>query len=207
MTPEGWQAVQSITIEAIKMIAPAAIAGFVGYKAAKIQLVMKKIELGKVQEFAARENLFRYYCEIRKEIQENSEKESNGIYNLLGQLTGMDALEGEGITTSLSGSMVKLGSEIIQRQKIYLVRKIDLLKNEMEKKELNKEEIFQLMKDDSGRINEIGATTDKTTFMRYLLDLQEINDHVREAMDLLCDHEREKLFSVYLQEHPEKCHH
>ena len=54
--------------DAIKILGPALITGFVGYYAAKLQFVSKLKELDKTNEFRAREYYFNYYKDVQKEI-------------------------------------------------------------------------------------------------------------------------------------------
>ena len=85
------EAISTTITEAIKILGPAIITGFIGLRVGKYQLDMKIKELENANEFKSREHLFKYYKDWQKNIKEKYES----LTSALGTITGMAAAIGD----------------------------------------------------------------------------------------------------------------
>ncbi|MGY0311968.1 hypothetical protein ACV4QK_08830 [Alteromonas macleodii] len=91
MEVEVIKSIETVLIEAIKIIGPAIIASFATYKATSSQYKFKVKELSKNHEFKAREHLFSYY----KDRQQKLASGHSELSNSLGQILGAASSAGE----------------------------------------------------------------------------------------------------------------
>ena len=94
MQPEVASLIQTVLLEAIKILGPAIVAAYAAYKAASVQLEVKLHELSKGNEFKAREAVFVHLKERLAHIDEKTEKLNEELGRMLGFAVGYQ--EGSG---------------------------------------------------------------------------------------------------------------
>jgi hypothetical protein len=88
MSPEEIRLVQTISLEAIKILGPAIVAACVAYKAASIQIEVKLRELDKYHQFQARENIFSHLKDRLVHINVKTEELNADLGRMLGFAAG-----------------------------------------------------------------------------------------------------------------------
>lgn len=89
--PEMLAVIQTVLLEAIKVLGPAAIAAYFTYRATSVQYESKLRELERANEFSARDRLFALYTARLRELEEETEKLSQAI----GQMIGISSVSGD----------------------------------------------------------------------------------------------------------------
>lgn len=93
MDPNLIDLAKTISLEAIKVLGPAIIAGFTGYWAARLQYVGKLKELEKTHEFNARRQLFDYYKQRQVKLSEGYKELSNGLGQVIGYSASAETMK------------------------------------------------------------------------------------------------------------------
>lgn len=88
MQPDVVSLIQTVLLEAIKILGPAVVAAYAAYKAASVQLEVKLQELTKGNEFKAREAIFLHLKERLVHIDEQNEKLNSELGRMLGFAAG-----------------------------------------------------------------------------------------------------------------------
>ncbi|MES2190802.1 MAG: hypothetical protein V4454_11795 [Pseudomonadota bacterium] len=88
MSPEEIALVQTVSLEAIKILGPAIVAAYAGYKAASVQIEVKLRELDKNHQFQARENIFSHLKDRLTHIDEQTERLNADLGRMLGFAAG-----------------------------------------------------------------------------------------------------------------------
>jgi hypothetical protein len=89
--PEILAVIQTVLLEAIKVLGPAAIAAYFTFRATSVQYESKLRELERGNEFSARDRLFSLYTGRLKELDEETEKLNSAV----GQMIGMSSVSGD----------------------------------------------------------------------------------------------------------------
>lgn len=109
MSPEEVSLVQTISLEAIKILGPAIVAACVAYKAASIQIEVKLRELDKNHRFQARESIFSHLKDRLVHIDLKTEKLNADLGRMLGFAAGYQGSESSTETSEfvelMTGSM------------------------------------------------------------------------------------------------------
>lgn len=88
MSPEVASLLQTVLLEAIKILGPAIVAAYAAYKAASVQLDVKLHEVAKANEFKAREAIFLHLKERLVHIEQKNEKLNEELGRMLGVAAG-----------------------------------------------------------------------------------------------------------------------
>jgi hypothetical protein len=88
MSPEEITLVQTVSLEAIKILGPAIVATYAAYKAASVQIEVKLRELDKNHQFQARESIFSHLKDRLTHIDEQTEKLNADLGRMLGFAAG-----------------------------------------------------------------------------------------------------------------------
>jgi hypothetical protein len=191
MSPE----LSSIISDAIKILGPASLTAWLGYKAAKVQFDIKLREVDKSHEFNAREHLFQLF-------RERSNRLHKGFSNLmqsLGELVTNAAVLTEFEEDNFKGFRQSLNTLIVHMCNLTPMN-VKVTKIELEKAGLDDIPEFQeldsciskimtLSKDDSsvpGLIQNTGALLEVYALITY-------------CNDLVIDKQTEDVFSKYLE--------
>lgn len=89
MDAELYKLTLDVINDAIKILGPASITGFLVYKQSKAQLDLKIKELDKNNEYKAREKVFDFHKSKLKDVQSSI----NSLSSELGQFLGMSAAD------------------------------------------------------------------------------------------------------------------
>jgi hypothetical protein len=89
MEPELYKLTLEVISDAIKILGPALITGFIAYKTGRAQHELHLKELDKSNEYKAREKLFDFH---KSKLEENNTSMA-GLANELGQFAGMTAAQ------------------------------------------------------------------------------------------------------------------
>ncbi|MFP1680282.1 hypothetical protein ACLD02_16410 [Alloalcanivorax sp. C16-2] len=136
-------AITELLHDALKILGPALVTGFVGYKAASLQFraTLEKIREG--NEFSARQHLFDYYKERQKRF---SDSYAN-LLNQLGQILGINAAT---FGTDLDESTSAIVDTFNAQVRLHLGAapfELALLLRDMKSKKLDKTEEFKDLED------------------------------------------------------------
>ena len=182
--------IKDIFSDAIKILGPAIITGFFGYKAGTAQLDVKIKEIKHTNKFKAHEHLFNYYKEWQNHISEKYEQ----LTSTLGTLTGIFAADPNGehglnpLVFKFFGSYVKSAPHDID------MTLRDL--NEFKEKYQIEIDLLNKCKLDSLRLKSSG---DVNTVFRTVADLIEIYSHLNRCAHLLVEEQAKLALKPYLE--------
>ena len=88
MTPEALAVIQAISLDAIKILGPAAIAAYAAYRAGFVQVDLRLKELDKAHEFQARSAIFTDLKDRLAHIENQTTKLNSELSNILGFAAG-----------------------------------------------------------------------------------------------------------------------
>jgi hypothetical protein len=84
MAPDVANLIQTVSLELVKIVGPAVVAAYAGYKGALIQVTLKLQELDKSHQYEARESIFSHLKERLAHIDEESHKWHEQVGRMLG---------------------------------------------------------------------------------------------------------------------------
>lgn len=186
----------SLISDAIKILGPAIITGFVGYKAGKIQLDVKLKELEKTHEFSARQDLFKVYVERGNEIRKEEQGFYNGLNEYLNILVGFNANKNSDEEIS---ELVKNIIDTFNDKKRLVPHSINLIRQEMIKYGLSHLEEFKLLNSCENKLEEYTEETSIAGFSKNVTILMEVYSIIYHCHQLIMESQSEKIFNKYIK--------
>lgn len=193
MQPEVVSLIQTVLLEAIKILGPALVAAYAAYKAASVQLEVKLHELTKGNEFKAREAIFLHLKERLVHIDEQNEK----LNTELGRMLGFAAGYQDGFGTEPTEYVDIMGRSVQSIAKISPIE-VSATLNDMRRSSLASTEEFQAL---SARQAIKFDTSEPYTYEALksnVLQLIETYDLLGMCNRLLLNKQMERAFSPYI---------
>lgn len=191
MDTEILRTISSISTDAIKILGPAAITAFVGFKAGKAQLELKIKEMESSNKFKAREHLFKYH----KEWQSHISRRYDQLTETLGSIAGVMAADKDG-EMGLNPFALKFFGSYIKSAPHDVEMAIRDLENYKEKYKLE----YELLLEHKIQTYSLRRAGDIDTVFRTIADLIEIYGHLNRCAHLLVEEEAKKALKPYLKE-------
>jgi len=190
MSPEGW----AVLSDAIKILGPAAIAAFVGYKAAIVQMNSKLKELENNHEFEARKHLFNYYKEQKHRLEKDSQRVIGEIGELSGFLAGSTAEREEE-----NGAMLQRIADVVRNESRRLLQEVIIAKKELEKNTLNGTAEYNKLDAYAEEVRSFKHENVLSIIQNNLFTISVIYNHLYYCNHLILEKEGDKIFNKYLK--------
>jgi hypothetical protein len=185
-----------VSLEAIKVLGPAIVAGLTGYGAARLQYVGKLNELEKSNEFDARQHLFDYYKSKQVKLEEAYKELSNGLGQALGYTAGAEILDSIGLskTVSVYAGMVDVHLGIVPFD-------IDLTLRDMKAKKLDLTEEYRKLSEYREITSKLKPISGKgiESIQANVFVLLEINSSLQICNQLILERQIESIFAKYVK--------
>ena len=194
MDPVLAELINSIGLEAIKIIGPAAIAAFAAYKAASLQFKATLTQLREANEFSARQHLFDYYKDRQKRLSESH----NELTTSLGQVLGVNAAARE---DDLDTSIEKMVDTFDSIARLYLGAapfEISLTVRDMKAKGLDRLEEYSELQSKKQTLEVLELDQDFESKKNVIISLLEVYGQLERCNQLLLEKEMDSLFSKYV---------
>ena len=193
MNPDLLKLIESVLLEAIKILGPAAIATYATYKATKTQFDLRIAEIEKNNEYKTRETLYLFYKEKQEKIEKGREEAANSLGKLFGHSVAVKE-DAESDDRELFGL-----HEISYLQIEMFPIELKSMKKQLEK--LENKEFSEFDKFDH-YLDKLKSAKNECTYenikSNFLLIL-EIYSFLEEVNQLLLDSKIEKLFNKYIK--------
>jgi|GEM_PF-2529823 len=194
MDPVLAELLNSIGLEAIKIVGPAAIAALAAYKAASLQFKATLAQLREANEFSARQHLFDYYKERQKRLLESH----NELTTSLGQVLGVNAAVRED-DLDFSGQKMIDSFDAIAR--LYLGAapfEISLTVRDMKAKGLDDLEEYVELESTKHALGGLELGEDFDSKRNVVISLLGVYGQLERCNQLLLEKEMDSLFSKYV---------
>jgi hypothetical protein len=133
--------IETVSLEAIKILGPAIVAAYAAYKVASVQLNVRLLELDKTNQFKARESIFAHLKERLLHIDQQTEKLNADIAQMIGFATGYKA----GDPSSEGSDFVALMGGLMHSAAKQAPLEITILLNDMRTAGLTSSEEFRAL--------------------------------------------------------------
>jgi hypothetical protein len=194
MSPEVINLIQTISLDAIKILGPATVAAYAAYKAASIQLEVKLRELEKSHQFQARESIFAHLKDRLAHIDQQTDKLNADMGHMLGFATGF---HGSAPSTT-STEFVALMTSAMQSIARLTPLEITVLLDDMRMSGLTSSQEFKTLSD-RGEINlQLAGPPSYEQLKVNVLELLETYNLLGICTRLLLQKQMERVFSPYL---------
>ncbi len=193
MAPEIISLVQTVSLDAIKILGPAIIAAYAAYRAGAIQLEVKLRELEKNHQFQARENIFTHLKDRIAHIEKEEAKLNLDLGRIMGEATSMFSEE-----NSSSRDFVELMSMGIRSASRLVPFEINSILDEMRVSNLASSREFKLL---LSRHDDQVHLTQPASFEQLrssILVLMETYNILSLCARLLLQKQMERVFAPYL---------
>lgn len=197
MTPEVVNLIQTVALEAIKIIGPAVIAAYATYRATSTQWELKLREVERANEFRAREQIFAHLKERLVHLNDEAAKLHAGVGQTLGYASGSSTAE---ITLHDREFIETMGGMVASIGKLAPLE-VSTLLSEMQVAKLADTEEFKTL---SAHRSVHFTTSKPSTFdeLRVMMfELLELNSILGICTRLLLQKQMDIVFSPYLQAH------
>ncbi len=191
MDPEVVKLFIPVLTDAIKILGPAAITGFVTWKIAKNQFGLKLKELESTHEFVAREHLFQYYKDREKQLVETYREFNSGLGKILGFAS---CLEQEKMTQELN--MLYDWLDIYMRVTPTM---LSLTMTDMEQEGFSKTPEYEQLKKSESNFRSIKIDRNFENLKANTFSIFDIYLDLLKGNSLLLKKSREKVFMKYVQ--------
>lgn len=197
MTPELVGLIQTIALEAIKILGPAAIAAYATYRATAIQFEIKLKELERTNEFSARDRIYTHLKERLTKVDQDSSKLNEEIGRMLGFVVG--ATGGDAPNPSMSEFIELMGAfaESIARK---VPVEISGLLDDMRSAGLENSSEFSALKEYEGFAFNRQGQIAYAEIKKLLFLLVEIHNTMGLCMRRLISQKMGKAFSGYAKD-------
>ena len=196
MSTELISAVQSIAIDAIKILGPATIAAYATYRASKFQFEARLVELKEENEFAARSVLFDCYKDRHRQLRKAHAKLGKSLGENVGLIAG---LSGGGQDRDYE-HFVRLFGESLQTYFEIAPVEIAITLRDMERKELTDTEEFHSLKKYEQIDQHIGDEDIYEGVKSNCLTYLKIYEFLQMANQLVLTHEMDRVFEKYTKQ-------
>jgi len=194
MEPTTIELIKTVTTDAIKILGPAIIAAFATYQVSKAQFELKLRELEKSHEFGARDKLFNYYKERKKEL----EKSFNDLNGTFGQTLGL-TIGSDGTMDEFTKKIFEGSSEMVKMYSKFVPHEIDKAIHEMEKRNLIDSKEYKKLKEFNDEDFTIEEINDFQSLQKNIFMLLEIYYYLHSSIQLILEIEMEKAFEKYIK--------
>ncbi|MCM0081336.1 hypothetical protein L4X63_07015 [Geomonas sp. Red32] len=194
MDSELLKTITSISTDAIKIIGPAAITAFVGFKAGKVQLELKIAEVERNNRFKAHELLFNYY----KDWQSHVTMRYDQLVEMFGTISGVIAASKDKEEFPLNTYVLKCFGSYVKSAPYDVdiaIRDFDTLKLEYQLEY----EILQEHKRLAASLRRMG---DLDQIFRTIADLIEIYGHIHRCANLIVGAQAKMALNPYISGNP-----
>lgn len=182
------QAIQVVSVEAIKILGPAIVAGSVAYRVGKNQMETKLKELSSTHEFEARKTIH----DLLVNRQERLHEGSKGIGESLGFVMG--ATSGGEEDADYVSDMVAVANVHLRAAQ----RAATLAKEYFVKKEFEGKAEYGIVESCIDKLKAMRPATDFATLKANTLSLFPIVEDLTHAQDRLIDWEMDEILSPYI---------
>jgi hypothetical protein len=180
--------------DALKILGPAIITGFVGYKAASLQFRATLEQIREGNEFSARQHLFDYYKERQKRF-------SDGYANLVNQLGQILGINAATLGTALDESTSAIVDTFNAQVRLHLGAapfELELLLRDMKTKKLEKTEEFKDLEDKKNSLEGLELAEDYDSKSSTVHKLIEVYSALERCNQLVLEREMDSLFKKYV---------
>lgn len=190
MSPEAF----AVISDAIKILGPALISAFLGYKVGRVQMDLKLKEMDKAHEFDARKHFFDFYKERIEQLRKDSEQFSGSLYELLGMQTAFDSIDEEEFSKFRQSTAGTIENAIN-----FMPFSINVAKNEMKKVGLDNIPEFEKLKACTARIKDLSKGDSTLLGMtKNVSVLLEIFGLLVFCHELALEEQMDRVFKKYL---------
>jgi len=190
MEPELYKLTLEVVSDAIKILGPAIITGFIAYKTGRSQHELKLKELDKTNEYKAREKIFDFH---KGKLEENKAVMAN-LGNELGQYAGMTAADLEDDSKMSQFVRGQLSSYIDN-----LPFEISHIKKEMELYPGKFDQEEKRMKEIEGSVQKLKKPTNSNEVLDVIRELYRIYGFLGHCIRMLIEFEAGNIFDPYLK--------
>ena len=194
MEVEVAKVIETISIDAIKILGPAIIAAFATYKATKTQYEIKLNEITKSHEFKAREHLFDYYKERQIKLSKSHEELKNVLCQLLGMSISASDYKG-------NNSIGKLVDSFAGASSLYsglAPFEIETTLRDFESKGLSETREYAKLQSYTDKLKDIQKPEDYPSIKNNVFILLEVYSFLERCNQMLLEAQIENLFSNYV---------
>lgn len=194
MSPEAIGALQSVFIEAVKIVGPATVAAYAAYKAATIQVVIKLRELDNHNQFRARELLFSHLRQKLTHIDQQVEK----LNRELGELLGFAASRQEAPDFGKSDEFISLMSAAIESIARLAPLEVSALLNDMRTSSLTTSAEYGELASRQNALRSLEAAPSYANLRQNVLTLLELYSLMGTCTRLLLEGEMHRVLGPYV---------
>ncbi|MFC7298496.1 hypothetical protein [Herminiimonas aquatilis] len=195
MNIETINLIQTVSLEAIKILGPASIAAYVAYKAAAVQLNAKLLELDKGNQFKARESVFSHLKERLLHIDQQTEKLNAEIGHMIGYAAGYRAgdssPDGQDFALLMGGLMHSVAK--------HAPLEITVLLNDMQMSGLTSSEEFKTLSERQKTLISFSQNPTYEEMKSHAFQLLETYNLLGGCTRLLIQKQMEKVYAPYLR--------
>lgn len=184
---------EAVLSDAIKIIGPAAIAAYVSYRVAKIQIDQKLKEISLSQEFNVRKIIFDMYVKKLDAIHNQSEELNKFLGHALGFLTGVGDIGKESFA-----NVTKTYIETLRYSSEDAKKSLELTKAEMEKNKLIAEYSYSEIPMHLDNINRMIFEDDLESIRSNIFLLLSAYSCLKHCTEALVEKEKDTIFEKYL---------
>lgn len=195
MSPEGW----GVLSDAIKILGPAIISGFIAYKIAMQQVTLKLKEAEEKHEFSARARLFNYYKEKNQSLIDAQKNLNETLNELMGTIIGVDFAANADDDRI---NFLRPFKEYVLNNSNLVLKDLEVTKREMERDELKELPEYGELNSYFEKINSLTSDITSTAIQQNIFTLLEIYRHIYSCQHLLLEKQEKgnEIFRKYLSE-------
>ncbi|MDZ7661397.1 hypothetical protein [Thiohalophilus sp.] len=194
MDAEVVRLIETVSLDAIKILGPAIIAAFATYKATKIQYEIKLQEITKGHEFKAREHLFDYYKERQAKLSMSHEE----LNRALSQLLGMSAASSDYDEGDSTSKIVDSFSGISGLYTELAPFEIEATLKDFESKGLSEAIEYIKLQSYTDRLRDLQEPINYYSIKDNVFLLLEVYSFLERCNQILLETQIERLFSEYV---------
>lgn len=194
MDPVLAELINSIGLEAIKIVGPAAVAAFAAYKAASLQFKATLTQLREGNEFSARQYLFDYYKDRQKRLSESH----NELTTSLGQVLGVNAAAREDVFDVNIQKMIDTFDSIASLYLDAAPFEISMTVRDMNAKGLDNLEEYLILQSTKQALEGLVVGEDFNSKKAAVISLLKVYGQLERCNQLLLEKEMDSLFSKYV---------
>jgi hypothetical protein len=188
----------AVLSDAIKILGPATVTGIVGYLAARLQLVTKLKEIGRNQQFRAREHLFEFSIEMDRERRKTYDKIVEGMGQFMGIIN----------TTQMAGDLLDENQQKTQIETISQVarsivkptqRDLQVVQRKMKRYGLDQTNEFSEISSYLSQLTDMSIEETFPGLLQAFLAFTEIYGHIDDCHEILMEKKRDEIFRSYTE--------
>jgi len=193
MDPAAAKLLETVLLDAIKILGPATIAGIVAYKSASAQFQIKIEELKQEHAFQARQTIFAHTNERIKRVDSDLEKLNRELGELLGFLAGSQGDDAKSSTSPLIEYLGQAAESMARAIRL----EIRMTLQDLEQAGLQKSDVSDLLSDYRDYQN-ISGPHNLSSVTANLLTLREIHNLQALAMHRILNVQQQSALKPYV---------